>query len=182
MTGSHWFLAAAIAAAHPGMATAGDDPPASPPSATPGCTGPEHRQFDFWLGDWDVYGGSGDRVVGHNHIERSGNGCWLVERWRSAAGNDGTSLNAWDAHYRVWRQVWVGADGVVLRLEGGLQDGAMVMIGELPAPAGGTQRQRISWTPRPDGSVIQRWETSDDEGKTWAVSFLGHYRRKAKAP
>ena len=38
---------------------------------------------------------------------------------------------------RVWRQFWVGADGVVLRLEGGLQDGAMVLTGELPAPAGG---------------------------------------------
>src|SRR5688572_11534423 len=52
------------------------------------CTAPEHRQFDFWIGEWDVFGGpEGDRLVGNNTIERSENGCWLVERWRGASGN-----------------------------------------------------------------------------------------------
>jgi hypothetical protein len=143
------------------------------------CTGPEHRQFDFWLGEWEVLGGpGGTHHLGDNRIERSDNGCWLVERWHGASGIHGTSTNAWDAQYRVWRQFWVGADGVVLRLEGGLQDGAMVMAGELPNPQGGTQLQRISWTPQPDGSVVQQWDTSDDGGRTWNTSFRGHYRRK----
>ena len=142
------------------------------------CTAPEHRQFDFWLGQWQVYGGpDGTTHVGDNRIERSDNGCWLVEHWRGASGIDGTSTNAWDAQHRVWRQFWVGADGVVLRLEGGLQNGAMVMTGELPNPQGGTQLQRITWTPQTDGSVVQHWDTSDDAGTTWATTFRGHYRR-----
>ncbi|HEU0306991.1 MAG TPA: hypothetical protein VFR30_08485 [Lysobacter sp.] len=152
---------------------------AATPPAPMQCTGVEHRQFDFWLGEWKVYGGpDGDRHVGDNRIERSDNGCWLVEHWRGASGNHGTSTNAWDAQYRVWRQFWVGGDGVVLRLEGGLQDGAMVMAGELPTPQGGTQRQKISWTPQADGSVIQQWDTSDDGGGSWTTTFRGHYRRK----
>lgn len=151
---------------------------AAPPAPPLRCEGPEHRQFDFWLGDWDVHAGpEGGQRVGHNRIERSDNGCWLVEHWRGASGNHGTSTNAWDAQYRVWRQFWVGGDGVVLRLEGGLQGKAMVMAGELPDAAGGTQRQRITWTPQDDGSVIQHWETSDDAGLTWDTSFRGIYRR-----
>jgi hypothetical protein len=146
-------------------------------AGSPPCTGDDHHQFDFWLGEWDVYGGAdGSRLVGHNRIERSANGCWIQEHWRSARGGDGTSLNAWDAQYRRWRQFWVGGDGVVLRLEGGLHDGAMVMTGELPQAEGGVQQQKISWTPQPDGSVIQHWEVSDD-GRSWTTSFRGVYRR-----
>jgi hypothetical protein len=40
-----------------------------------------------------------------------------------------------------------------------------------------TQRQRVRWTPNKDGSVEQKWETSDDGGASWQVSFLGIYRR-----
>lgn len=154
---------------------------AQAPAATPAsaCGSEPHRQFDFWLGEWSVHGGpSGDQLQGRNTIERSANGCWLTEHWRSAKGSDGVSLNAWDAQHGVWRQFWVGADGVVLRLEGGLQDGAMVMAGELPGTGGTIQKQKISWTPHTDGRVTQHWQISDDGGETWQTSFLGVYRRE----
>jgi hypothetical protein len=38
--------------------------------------------------------------------------------------------------------------------------------------------QRISWTPGPDGSVRQLWETSADGGKTWETAFDGKYVKK----
>ena len=152
---------------------------AATPPAPMRCTAPEHRQFDFWIGEWDVFAGPrGDRLVGSNRIERSENGCWLVENWRGASGNHGTSTNAWDAQYHVWRQFWVGGGGVVLRLEGGLHGKAMVMSGELPKSEGLAQRQRIRWTPQDDGSVLQQWDTSDDDGANWNTSFRGVYRRK----
>jgi hypothetical protein len=152
---------------------------AATPSTLMRCTGREHRQFDFWIGEWDVFGGpQGDRLVGTSRIERSENGCWLVEHWRGASGNHGTSINAWDAQHRAWRQFWVGGDGVVLRLEGGLEGNAMVMTGGLPKNDGGTQRQRISWTPQDDASLVQQWDTSDDDGATWGTSFRGIYRKR----
>lgn len=172
----HGMLLAIVLLGSTGMSNA-TTLPASPPLMQ--CTGAEHRQFDFWIGEWQVHGGpDGGKHVGDSRIERSANGCWLVEHWRGSGGNHGTSVNVWDAAHGVWRQFWVGGDGVVLRLEGGLQDGAMVMTGELPTSKGGTQRQRIRWTPQADGSLVQQWETSDDDGATWATSFLGHYRRK----
>lgn len=162
--------------AWPACADSSADPP-QPPAAT-ACAGSAHRQFDFWLGTWDVTGPKGGHL-GTNAITRSETGCWIVERWRGAGNVTGTSLNAWDASSARWRQFWVGSDGTVLRLEGGLRGEAMVMEGELPAPGGGRQRQRISWTPQRDGSVSQHWETSDDEGRSWATAFLGIYRRGA---
>ena len=150
---------------------------AAPAPAPMRCEGAEHRQFDFWLGEWDVHGEDG-QLLGTNRIERSGNGCWLVEHWRGVSGNHGTSTNAWDAQYRVWRQFWVGGDGVVLRLEGAREGEAMVMRGELPDAKGGIQHQRITWTPQADGSVVQQWDTSDDAGASWQTSFRGSYRRR----
>ena len=167
-----WWLALALAVSG-GQTMA--QAPAKPP---PACTAAEHRQFDFWLGHWSVHGGpDGKALQGSSRIERSDNGCWITEHWRSARGSDGTSLNAWDAQYGVWRQFWTGADGVVLRLEGGWRDGTMELHGELPKAGGGPQLQRIRWTPQADGSVIQQWDVSDDAGGTWQTSFRGVYRR-----
>lgn len=142
------------------------------------CDGPEYKQFDFWLGEWEVKGGPKlDTPVGKNTIAKVSSGCALSEHWVNSKGQDGHSLNTYEPSTRQWTQFWVGSDGVVLRLQGGVKDGVMRMEGTLPGPKGGVQQQRISWTPKPDGSVIQRWETSDDDSKTWQVSFVGVYRR-----
>lgn len=147
----------------------------TPPSA---CESEQHQQFDFWIGEWDVDGGQdGKTPVGKSTITKVSKGCALHENWRSAQGGNGQSLNAYDSTNGQWNQFWIGADGVILRLSGGLKDGAMVMDGSLPMPVGETQLQRITWTPLPDGRVSQRWDTSDDAGKSWQISFLGFYRK-----
>ncbi len=157
-------------------ATASGKNAISPP---PPCSASEYRQFDFLLGDWEVRGRQGNQLLGTDRYERSANGCWLQEHWHSAQGGEGTSLSSWDTNYRVWRQYWSGGDGTVLRIEGGLQDGTMTMRGVLPGKTRGEQWQRLVWTPNADGSVTQQWETSDDAGKSWQVSFLGIYRHPA---
>lgn len=152
----------------------------SPPGPPPPCTSEASRQFDFWLGDWEVRGGpDGTQLAGHNSITVSDDGCRIREHWRGAGGGTGESLNAWDARYKQWRQFWIGASGNVLRLAGGMRDGSMVMEGELPGKADGVQLQRITWTPSDDGSVSQRWDTSDDDGNTWQTGFLGIYRKQS---
>jgi hypothetical protein len=155
-----------------------------PPAPPPPCSAPEHRQFDFWLGEWEVTGGPKlDRIVGHNTIRKVSSGCALAEHWVNAGGRDGHSLNAYDAEARQWTQFWIGSDGVVLRLAGGLRGKAMEMEGRLrlTTARGGEQWQRIRWIPQDDGSVQQHWQTSDDAGNTWQTSFLGIYRRKPAA-
>lgn len=145
----------------------------------PACDTPEYRQFDFWLGEWEVDGGQdGKTPVGKSTITRVAKGCALHENWRSSGGGDGQSLNIFDAVTKQWTQFWIGADGVILRLSGGIKNGAMVLEGNLPMPSGKIQLQRITWTLMADGRVSQRWETSDDAGNSWQISFIGYYKRK----
>lgn len=139
----------------------------------------EHRQFDFWIGTWDVYGADGG-IVGHSWIEPVSDGCGLSERWEGMRGSRGVSYNGWDPGSRQWRQFWVGnTSGDVLYLQGGIVGGSMVLQGVRPSAASGApQLQRISWTPNADGTVRQHWQTSDDDGANWTTVFDGLYRRK----
>ena len=141
------------------------------PAPSP-CAAPERRQFDFWIGEWDVTRPDG-KVAGQNRIAPILGGCALREEWTGAGGNRGTSLNAWDADARRWRQTWVDESGTVLLLVGGLDGGRMVLESD-----GGAARQRITWTPLPDGRVRQLWDSSADGGRTWKVEFDGMYAKK----
>lgn len=144
------------------------------------CSEPEYRQFDFWIGHWQVTNPDGD-VVGTNTISPIVHGCGLRERWEGTQGGTGESVNAYDWRTRTWHQTWVGGRGMVLRLEGGLSDGSIVLEGELVRSTddGGTALQRITWTPARDGSVRQHWESSEDDGETWSTVFDGTYRKIA---
>lgn len=143
----------------------------------PGCTAPEHRQFDFWVGSWTVADSAG-RVLGESDVVRMPGGCGIREHWRGAGGGVGMSLNAWRAGPGQWTQFWVGA-GAVLELAGGLDaDGRMVLQGERQT-ADGPLLDRIAWTPLPTGVVRQRWDVSRDGGESWQPSFDGLYRPRA---
>ena len=159
-------------------AGAGSPPSPSPASNAPSCDEPAHHEFDFWVGEWEVRLPDG-RLAGTNRIERLLDGCVLQEHWRSAGAGHGTSLNFYDRITRQWNQVWIDAQGGVLRLTGTRQGDAMVLTGVQPDSAGSPVRQRITWTPRADGSVRQLWETSAD-GRSWTVAFDGSYRRAGR--
>lgn len=137
------------------------------------------HQFDFWLGSWDVFGPDG-RQVGTNTITALFGGSAVMEEWEGAGAVQGRSLNAWDAARQVWHQTWMDSTGSTLLLDGGLDDGAMVLAGSLPSETDPARvdLHRITWTPSPDGAEVrQLWETSSDDGATWAVAFDGRYRR-----
>jgi hypothetical protein len=161
-----------------GALLAGGGAVAQPAAKPAACQGVEARQFDFWLGRWEVFTPDGKKA-GDNLIEPIDGGCALIERWTGRGGFTGTSLNSWDAGAGLWRQHWVDNQGGLLRLAGRLEDGRMVLAASEPHPdkPGATRRQRISWTPLPDGAVRQLWEQSDDEGATWSVAFDGRYVR-----
>jgi len=147
------------------------------PGAKP-CQSSEHRQFDFWVGHWEVFGPAG-RKVGENRIELIADGCALLEQWTGNGGVTGKSLNIYDVVDRRWHQTWVDNGGTLLILAGQLVDRSMVMSMTGPSPTDPkvTLRQRITWTPVGDGSVRQLWELSSDAGTTWTVLFDGRYVR-----
>jgi len=146
--------------------------------APPGCQAPEHRQFDFWIGDWTVTTPQGN-LAGTNRIERIIGGCVLQEHWSSSNGGDGTSLNMWNAADGQWHQVWMDAGGNMLELAGKLEGTRMVLSGThaTPGKPGMLTTERVTWTPLEGGNVRQFWESSTDGGATWAIQFDGLYTR-----
>lgn len=140
------------------------------------CASPEHRQFDFWVGDWKVSDRAG-APQGTNDVTLEYGGCVVVEHWKGVRGMTGSSFNAYDASRKVWHQTWVDDRGGVILLEGGIVGGKMVLEGPARGPKGEATTNRISWEKLPDGRVLQLWTVSSDGGKTWTTSFEGFYAR-----
>lgn len=142
----------------------------APAPAAKSCALSEHRQFDFWIGEWDVFDPKG-KQVGKSRIELHGQGCYILENWTGGSGFDGKSLNMYDSSDNKWHQSWYDSSGTRLDLAGGIVDGKMVL-----SSADGSQR--ITWTPNADGSVRQHWESSKDQGKSFATAFDGKYIKR----
>lgn len=140
------------------------------------CVGAKFREFDFWAGSWRVVGAD-QKPAGENHITIEERGCVLVERWRSAGGGTGQSLNYFDPVAGAWKQRWVGM-GLILEMQGALRDGAMVLEGPLHyVREGRTTLLRGTWTALADGRVRQLFEESVDRGESWRPWFDGYYSR-----
>lgn len=140
------------------------------------CDSPDHRAFDFWLGDWRVTTPEG-KVAGTNHIISQYGGCVLHEHYVTGRGYSGESLNTYDASRGVWHQTWVDNAGTLLLLEGGIKDGKMVLEGETRGKDSKITRHRISWTANEDGSVRQHWQSTNEKGE-WQTAFDGRYTKK----
>ena len=134
------------------------------------------HEFDFWIGEWDVFGPEG-KHLGVNSVRPLFGTGTLAEHWRSDSGIEGHSLNCFDQERHCWHQTWVDSGGDVLLLDGGLDDtGSMVMQG-----VSGGERQRITWS-RDGDEVRQVWETSADDGATWTLAFDGRYTPSPAPP
>jgi len=141
----------------------------------------QHRRFDFWIGEWDVFNPQGQQI-GSNEIEKILNGCVLFENWTSArSGYFGKSFNYFDPSIGKWRQNWVDAAGGIVWYEGEVKDGAMHFTGENIPMTGAKQLARVTLTPLSEGRVHHVIEQSTDEGKTWSVFFDGMYVKKENA-
>ncbi len=141
------------------------------------CVSAEHRQFDFWIGDWDVRRADG-AAAGRNTITRAHGGCVLEERYVGVSAYTGGSLNIYDASRRRWHQTWVDNGGLLLELDGEFRDGRMVLQGETIDSTGRKLVQRITWQPVSGGKVRQHWEQSANAGATWTTVFDGIYSRR----
>jgi len=144
----------------------------------PCMTNAKAREFDFWIGDWDVYVTGTKNIAGHNKIELSSGGCALLENWNSNASS-GKSLNFIDPATGKWRQTWVGSypNGMQDFINGEYKDGAMRF--EFEGTRNGQKYigRFIFYNEKP-GQVRQFNETSVDGGKTWVTSYDFTYVRR----
>jgi hypothetical protein len=166
-----------LAAAVPAASMAQAPTPAAPPEP-PKCTASESRQFDFWIGEWNVTDQQTGQHAGESHIEKLYGGCVLRENW-SSDGFRGGSLNTWWKGDGKWHQTWMDQAGAFRHFIGGLESGKMVMVARQPSQRepGKTVLVRLTFTPNADGTVRQFSDFSTDEGKNWQFRYDYLYRR-----
>lgn len=139
----------------------------------------EHRQFDFWIGEWDVE--ANGQQAGTNSVQRILDGCVLFENWTSARGGTGKSFNFYNSATRKWQQTWVDSTGSVLELAGEYKEKTIQFSGETRQADGSKLLHRLTFFNLSPERVRQFWEQSTDNGKTWTVAFDGMYVRKKAA-
>ena len=152
----------------------------SPPPPPPACTGLEHRQFDFWVGEWSVTPTGKTNVVASSLIEKLYNGCAIRENWMPLNGTAGGSLNNY--YDGRWRQTWVDAANSRVDFIGGLVDGKMILTGDWKGVLGPGKDAliRMTYSKNPDGTVRQHGEQSTDQGRSWSTNFDFTYHPKTR--
>ena len=146
----------------------------------PRCSESEiYAKLDFWVGEWDVF--VGENQVGENRIEKTLDGCAILEHWTARDGGEGKSLFFVD-YDRHWAQIWVTQWAMA---PGGVKEkvmvddppeGAVRFQGVIRHAEAGAWLDRTTLTPSPDGTVRQLIERSEDGGESWYPTFDAIYR------
>lgn len=177
------FAGAAGMRADPDLAGLQADPRFAPLAAkaaglsTPCLSAPEHRQLDFWVGEWDVETPQGQRA-GENVVSRESGGCLILESWTGAKGGVGKSMSFYDPARKLWRQVWVGSGGGISEFAGEFRDGAMRFASDPRSLTDPKVVRRLTFFHLGPDRVRQLSERSTDGGATYQTEYDFTYKRR----
>jgi hypothetical protein len=141
---------------------------------------PKAREFDFWVGEWDVFVTGTAMYAGNSVIEKISGGCAILENWKSSV-SEGKSLNFIDDSSLKWKQVWVGSypNGKQDFVNGEYKDSAMRFTFSTRDAQGKFVQGKFTFFNEGQNQVRQLNETSSDNGKTWIVNYDFTYKRKS---
>ena len=154
-------------------------------NAFPCMSIPQAREFDFWVGEWDVYPNGANTLIGLSKIEMVSGGCMILENWTAVGPmpNTGKSMNYVNAVTGKWEQFWLGSGGLTVNnpqkfVNGEYRDGAMRFEFEQLDRSGKKQIGRFIFFNEGPDQVRQFNEVSSDAGKTWVTLYDFVYKRK----
>lgn len=145
------------------------------PSASHGNS----RQFDFWLGEWDLTqpnGGQGENIV---TLELDSSVVQEAFNGQPAIQLIGRSISVFVPRENLWKQTWVDNQGGYLDFTGGLVEGRMILSRAAFNPEGEPIILRMVWHNITSDSLDWNWERSNDSGKSWENLWQIHYKRKS---
>ncbi len=146
---------------------------------------PVYNQFDYWVGEWEVYDLKGN-VAGNSKISKILDNCVVLEEWTSSKPQQGLtftgkSFNSYNAATKQWQQNWVdNTGGSTEYLTGYFENNAMHFKSRSFNNNGKMAVRTITFFKLADGKVRQLGEISNDDGKTWATEYDLEYRPKSK--
>lgn len=136
------------------------------------------RQFDFWLGEWDLSWAEGGK--GRNSIQAILGGCVILESFEAQQppAFQGMSVSIYNDALGKWQQTWVDNNGLYLDLIGTYQDGKMI-LSRTTTKDGQSFQQRMVFYNISENELDWNWEHSDDQGQTWQCLWHIHYQRRS---
>lgn len=140
-------------------------------------------EFDFWVGEWDVFATGTNFAVGRSSIQKASGDCMILENWTAIGQvpHNGKSMNYVNPETGKWEQLWIGSNGggnhVTRFYNGEYRDSVMRFDFESRTPQG-KQLGRFSFFNQGPDQVRQLSETSADGGKTWTTNYDFTYKRK----
>jgi hypothetical protein len=176
-----------------GAALAGRAPPstatdAATQSATSGpkTKAPESALFNRLIGTWDVSYDLYDKDGKVRHLPGQVTYSWILdggalqEIWSDVDGKEtkpyGTMISYQDVKRGRWTAIWIYPQASMTTLVSGNEvDGSVVLTGR--DQDGAIQRWSIGDV-QPN-SFVSRYESSQDEGKTWRLLSVNRMRRHA---
>jgi len=148
---------------------------------SPCASEPHTHDFDFWIGEWDVYPTGAQKLVGHSLVQSISGGCGLLENWTASQGGDGKSVNYYNLATGKWEQDWIGSGGGAQRyLNGVYKDGAMQFTYEFIDKQGNKKTGNFKFYNIDKNTVRQYQDVNNDDGKTVTVSYDLTYKRKVQ--
>ena len=148
----------------------------------PPCSSAEAKQFEFWVGNWDLTWKNPDGTSGRgsNRVESILGGCAIHENFEDTAVPPfvGKSYSVYTPRLKKWQQTWVDSTGSYLDFTGEFADGKMTLAREATLANGKPGRQRMTFYNIARDELDWDWETSEDQGKTWTLRWRIHYKRK----
>ena len=147
-------------------------------------TNPVYRQFDFWIGQWNVYATNGKKA-GDSKISLILDSCIILEEWTSTSTQQGQtytgkSFNTFNSTTGQWQQTWVdNFGGTTEFLKGKYEHDKMVFeTNPFKFSEDTVATRRLTFFNLGADEVRQLGEITKDNGSTWAPEYDLEYRRK----
>jgi hypothetical protein len=140
------------------------------------CETEEARQFDFWVGEWNLTWGEDQH--GTNTVTQILGGCVIQEQFNGNPSSPliGMSVSSYNHQLEQWQQTWVDNSGGYLDFTGELRDGKMILSRQAERD-GDVFLQRMVFYNIQENSLDWNWERSTDDGETWEVLWHINYQR-----
>ncbi len=137
---------------------------------------PPERQLDFWLGDWDVAWGDGQR--GANRVVRILGSRVIQENFdgRPAMDFQGMSLSVYHTGLGIWQQTWADSQGNYWHFNGEVQPDQF-LFATVDRLNGKDIHLRMVFFNIGADALDWRWERSEDGGVTWELRWQIRYLR-----
>jgi hypothetical protein len=134
------------------------------------------RQFDFWLGEWDLRWSDGRTGTDSVFLDLGDNVVVGSLDARPSLDYQRVCHSVYARADGCWKHTWVDSDGNYLDFAGAFADGEMDLRREARHD-GGVALFRVRWHDIEAESLTWSYERSDDGGESWASLWSIDYSR-----